>query len=529
MYFDLSLKKAAILGAMVVALLGALLYTFNLKDRHYGDIRLPTAVKRWWQKESLLVKYSLRSVEPEGALSALGRLILPQRGVKGGGQAAAVPVLLYHSIVKEPDGHNPTEAEFASQMFALKRAGWQTITLEELRGFLRAGNPVPARSLVVTFDDGARDSYYPTDPIFQALGFNGVSFILPKHSTGGGSHYYLSAGEVKEMLASGRWEIGSHGQDAHDELRPIDSRGTPGVYLANRLWRPELGRIETVEEYRERVAKDLAASKANLEAAFKVPITTFAFPFGEFGQLASDEETPASLRQIVDQIYELAFYQTYRGEGFSYNYYDDDEPVFMVKRIGVLPGWDGEELLRILERGEPKNLPYRDVFARDEGWFPIWGDYLLADGRLRLKSAPDQTGNAVVLDGTAHWRDYYFKARVTSPPQTGVLLWVRMEDNKNHAACNFGNGFVHVEETLNQVRRVIRGERRPDLVIPAGEFTVAAQVSGRRVTCFLNGKKLVESTFLDPQLDRGGIGLKIWDPVPGKSELVVREVTVSPL
>jgi len=182
-----------------------------------------------------------------------------------------------------------------------------------------------------------------------------------------------------------------------------------------------------------------------------------------------------------------------------------------------------------LERGMPKDIPYVDTFKNDKGWFSTWGDYMIKNDSLSLQTNPDQTGTAVVLDGTRLWRDYSFRTEVESPRHTGALLWVRLKDNENNAACNFGNSFVHVEEILAGKRTVIKGERSDDIVIPGGKFTMEARVSDRTLGCYLNGKMIVESEFLDPALDEGGVGIKIWDDIVGFSSLIVHEVTVLPL
>lgn len=531
MYLAFSLKKLAAVLLIAGVLWATVWYTFTSSEQHFGNLRLPTAMLRYVKKELLTVVYSVRYAQVAGVgfvtgLFGFGDDSFVRTKIEN---AEAIPVLIYHALPKVSDGHNVAEDIFVEQMFALKRAGWETVTIEEFSAFIRGEQTIPARSILITFDDGARESYYPSDPVFEALGYNAVSFILPKFSVNGGSHYYLSEGEIESMIKSGRWEIGSHGQNAHEELRAVDAEGTRGAYLANRLYVEEEGRIETIDEYRARVSGDLSESQRNLERLFGVPVRVFAFPFGEFGHLTKHLESPTILREEAKRYYDFAFYQTWPGEGLSYNYPDENRDQFMIKRIEVSPVWSGKELLSILSRGFPKELPFSDSFTTNHGWFSNWGSYQITNGELRLDALPEETGMATVLDGTGHWTDYRFTATVHSLERTGVTLWARVEDNQDMASCNFGNGFTHVEDEIDGSRRVINGVRGPEFSIPSGEFTIAIEVEGRRVACFMNGQKIVETTFLNPLLNRGGVGIKVWDPVRGKSKVVVKDISVVPL
>ena len=53
--------------------------------------------------------------------------------------AQSIPILLYHGVISDPDWQ-PDEvsirlADFREQLFALKKAGWQTVTLDDYLAF----------------------------------------------------------------------------------------------------------------------------------------------------------------------------------------------------------------------------------------------------------------------------------------------------------------------------------------------------------------------------------------------------------
>ena len=259
--------------------------------------------------------------------------------------AQAVPVLSYHGIVKTPDGSNVTRENFVEQMMALKKAGYETISVNQLFHFLQDELELNEKSFLLTFDDARKDSYYPVDPLLKALDYSAVMFIITEHSIGPTeSNFYLSERELKRMLRSGRWELQSHGKNNH-EFHPIDAYGNEGHFLSNLLWIEDAQRLETPSEYRARIYMDLLTAKEELVAAFGDGVISYAYPFGDFGQ--DTENFPGArtvIEDVVSSIYPFAFYQVY--SGYAGNYPGSD---FMIKRISVSPEWTGADLLNIIE------------------------------------------------------------------------------------------------------------------------------------------------------------------------------------
>ncbi len=527
-YLELPPHKTALLGASLLFLVASVHLTFNIKQSYYGMSSFGQIIE--WVGSNMVYDstYRLdRIARTDGLVAALAGVELTRTSTSTE-PARAVPVLMYHSIGHVGEEQNFTRASFSEQMHALAKAGWRSITLAEFEAYMQSELSLPERSFLLTFDDGAKQSYHPVDPVLRATGFNAVSFLLPKYSNGPGTHYYLSGNEIEKMLGSGRWEIGSHGQNVHEFL-PIDDQGTLGAALANRAWLPEQGRLETDLEYATRVDHDLRTSRHDLERRFAVAIRSFAFPFGEFGQLSANHRNASRvLENIVARHYELAFYQWWEGEGFSQNY-RSSEPARLYKRLTPEASWSGRELVALLEQGVPKSLPYHASLDEHEGWLADWGTvhYPGSGLTLRTKEAVG-TGATVILDGTGHWRDYRVTTRVRSPNQNGATVIVRFRDPSNHAFCNVGRDFVHLEQVQDGERRVIKGYREVNLAA-RDTFDVSVVVQGRTITCGIDGEAIVSSEFLDATLQTGGVGVKTWNPVPGTAELTVLDLVVEPL
>ena len=138
---------------------------------------------------------------------------------------ARVPILMYHVINPPPAGapypglYVP-RGEFAAQMHALHRAGWHAVTLDEVRQNWRHGDRLPAKPIVITFDNGYRSQYTNALPVLRRLGWAADENIqqvsgLPL-SQGG-----LTTGEVRDLVRAG-WELDTQGI-SHADLVELDA------------------------------------------------------------------------------------------------------------------------------------------------------------------------------------------------------------------------------------------------------------------------------------------------------------------
>jgi peptidoglycan/xylan/chitin deacetylase (PgdA/CDA1 family) len=123
-----------------------------------------------------------------------------------------VPILMYHRIVTDDRAGQVlnhllvTPANFEAQMSALADRGWHTITVGELADDMRNGIKVPAKTFVLTFDDGWWDGYTFAFPIMREHGFVGTFFVISSRI---GASYTLTPDQMLELESAGN-EIGDH-------------------------------------------------------------------------------------------------------------------------------------------------------------------------------------------------------------------------------------------------------------------------------------------------------------------------------
>lgn len=103
---------------------------------------------------------------------------------------------MYHHVSPQPGLVTISPENFAAQMAWLAGKGYHTASCADLENFL-AGQPLPARSVLLSFDDGYLDNYVHAYPILRRHGLHAVVFAVTDW-IGDGPHRPL-AGETGEI------------------------------------------------------------------------------------------------------------------------------------------------------------------------------------------------------------------------------------------------------------------------------------------------------------------------------------------
>jgi peptidoglycan/xylan/chitin deacetylase (PgdA/CDA1 family) len=92
---------------------------------------------------------------------------------------------MFHSIAdtssKLPYAHLSTPVKaFTRIVTYLYRAGFNTITLNDLYGYLSSAKPLPSAPIVLTFDDGYLDNWVNAFPILAKYRMKATMFVVPE-------------------------------------------------------------------------------------------------------------------------------------------------------------------------------------------------------------------------------------------------------------------------------------------------------------------------------------------------------------
>ena len=136
-----------------------------------------------------------------------------------------VPILLYHRLIRHDDAiagrvrddepiwviHDTT---FAVHMAHLRDEGFTALDFDDYLRIRRGEEPLPAKSVIVTFDDGYESNYTLAFPTLRANGQKATIYVAPEpdeHTRFAvqGIDGFLSAAQMREMVQHGI-DIQSH-------------------------------------------------------------------------------------------------------------------------------------------------------------------------------------------------------------------------------------------------------------------------------------------------------------------------------
>jgi peptidoglycan/xylan/chitin deacetylase (PgdA/CDA1 family) len=142
---------------------------------------------------------------------------------------ARVPILMYHAVAARPKeatrALSVAPEAFAEQMAVIADRGLTPLTTAGLAARWRTGRPLPARPVLITFDDGYEGVHRHALPVLARHGFPATLFVSTgwirgAHDTGGGLDTMLDWRQVRQLADAGV-EIGGHSH-THPQLDQLD-------------------------------------------------------------------------------------------------------------------------------------------------------------------------------------------------------------------------------------------------------------------------------------------------------------------
>ena len=219
-----------------------------------------------------------------------------------------VPILCYHNI-KEftaqagamTKTYSVKPENFAAQMKSIYDAGYHTILPEQLYNYLAYGTALPAKPIMITFDDTRGEQFSIGASEMAKYGFKGVFFVMTVSIN---RPHYLSSDEIKKLADDGH-EVAAHTWDHHMVTK------------------------YTTDDW----DLQLVRPKSKLEKIIGKPVTSFAYPFGLWNT--------AAIPEIKKSGYKMAFILSTKRDTVA--------PLYTIRRMIVSGNWKTEQLLKSIE------------------------------------------------------------------------------------------------------------------------------------------------------------------------------------
>ncbi len=253
---------------------------YRLSETNFGDTGLRSSL----DKNSIVHDFTglLQNPAPENTGTAVQQLALKMFDIRNiekevfkiyeAGRArlfapASLPVLMFHRVVPGPSMDSKhglwiTTSEFERRLISLRRRGYSPLTFEQYRDFLIGKTMLPAKPMILTFDDGYRDNFTHAFPLLKKFAFPAVIFLVTDRQRR--TNFWdadepqeplMCDAEIREMSAAGI-EFGSH-TVSHADLTCCSE---------------------------EELRCELSDSKKTLEELLGKKITSLAYPYGRVNE-----------------------------------------------------------------------------------------------------------------------------------------------------------------------------------------------------------------------------------------------------
>lgn len=193
-------------------------------------------------------------------------------------RAQAATVLIYHHVSNTmPASTSISPERFIAHMDYLEKNNFNIVPLHELTDKLRKGDPLPDKTVAITFDDSYVDVYTAAYPILKKRGWP-FTFFVNTDAVGSGK-LFVSWDQLREMSKHGA-TIANHTTKHNHFVR--------------------LNKDENIKQWRERTISDITSAQTKIEQEIGSAPKIFAYPFGEYS---------AEVRAILKKLGYLAFTQ----------------------------------------------------------------------------------------------------------------------------------------------------------------------------------------------------------------------------
>ena len=172
---------------------------------------------------------------------------------------AAVVILYHHVSDKTPKSTSISPVQFEAQMDYLAANDFNVVPLLELTEKLRKGEPLPDKTVAISFDDSYASVYDSAYPRLKKRGWPFTFFV--NTDAVGTSKTFVSWDQLREMSKQGV-TIANH-TTQHSHL-------------------PRREQTETLSQWRQRIATEISRAQEKIEEEIGSAPKILAYPFGEY-------------------------------------------------------------------------------------------------------------------------------------------------------------------------------------------------------------------------------------------------------
>jgi len=206
----------------------------------------------------------------------------------GSRRPPTIAILCYHDVSDDAGSRDAVPPDsLRAHIRRAKAGGWAFLRLSDLIAARAHPESLPARTMVLTFDDGYRSFLTRALPILREERVPATLAVVSDFIENPPEQAppVLSWADIVQIDRSGDVEIASHSHALHYWIRN-DPQGDTSPSATTRRYLASEERYEDRSEYAERIRHDMQQSREILRARLGHDVSGYVWPYGEYNQVA---------------------------------------------------------------------------------------------------------------------------------------------------------------------------------------------------------------------------------------------------
>jgi peptidoglycan/xylan/chitin deacetylase (PgdA/CDA1 family) len=195
-----------------------------------------------------------------------------------GTDSVVVPILMYHEVKRHNVGKDViTPYEIESDLKYLNENQYTTVTMQDMIDYVNHKRELPAKPVVLSFDDGYLNNYVYVFPLLKRYDMKIVLSIIGKStddftniSDNSLDYSHVTWDQINEMMKSGLVEIQNHTYNMH--------------HITRKRYGCRRNRGESLEHYDHAISEDITKLQQEIIRMTGYTPNTFTYPYGRVSE-----------------------------------------------------------------------------------------------------------------------------------------------------------------------------------------------------------------------------------------------------
>ena len=321
------------------------------------------------------------------------------------------------------------------QLSRLQKAGYKTITPEDIVNFYEKKTPLPKKALFIMFEEDRKESYLYARKMLKDLGML-ATMCVPTSLMRKRGGVFLKEKELIKLVKDPHWSLGSMGDLAIKGI-PVDSKGTLDHFLSHRMWKK--GKLEDLFSFKYRIFEDYKKSAEILNRIYKPTgrkVLLYLYPYSDAGTaLGAYTEAEKINREALEKFYKIAFISSNNPLNTP-----KSDP-YSLTRLRIPSNWDAERLVNELERFSPKSQFYQIVGDKKD-----W----IEKGKVKTAGFLLTPNSNIWLRGSDNWSNIKGDVKIILIKDASFVIFLRYTSNKSFFSISINKIGVYVREKIGK-------------------------------------------------------------------------------